>query len=830
MATSVVEKAKFSYKTLELPECSPVDVVRRKYRELALRLHPDKNLSDPQAVERFQAINIAYEALSNPEKKKAFDDALVLAQVSLSASADLQCAAALFQKHNPKRADDLNAFRMQRRAHSQHTLPRNSSQSADRPSQYTKEQTEFFRLREKEREREMKRKLEREREAQREQELERYRQQQEDRMKDEERRAREARQKQEKIEAALYLSRNATAQGNPDAGLGGSYGGGSLHSLRSMRRTHTGAGSRSGSCEPSSSPYAGQSGASTPRPVNAASSPTVCQPLRKDSGQMFHSPRTPNEGVDCCRVSPLAATSPVLADVLMNGDYSSNTGAETNLKTNIGATTSESSAALRLQRERERQLEVRRQEQEKYNARRLQEMKQHFQQRSQEALTEELMHFQREMRMLLDNETGERHQYLEQEEELERKVLAASMRRLVALHRLSQNVVSLSGEEAQVRLVLSNEEMFLRQLLELGFASEQMRDCVCKKESTEFFSLVSRAAASLASLQYYFHQRMTLVHEEHVRRDAVASEALLELRLLHLSTFAEPLARRDIQHTAALWWRTQVRRVLQEAPWIAEEARNRREWTYTESVERRKLVLFRSESLSRTSCCELELQECLVLMRKRGAHRQSVLSAALGETRDTIETLKMRHDAEVGKLLQELASAKEALAAARRELTLGQQERLGAAVRSLPALLAPQRNLSKGVSSPPTPHQQSVDRSPGYNSVVVSRLAPETTEVADICSLVNTESSGLTSPQIPATALVAGTAAPVTAVPAVTSSYYSTPVAGRKRTWTPSASSVTASVLPVASQTKFVKTPQLSATALPENSDRNPARRTPHDE
>ena len=36
-------------------------------------MHPDRNLDDPTANERFQDLGAAYEALSDPEKKKLYD-------------------------------------------------------------------------------------------------------------------------------------------------------------------------------------------------------------------------------------------------------------------------------------------------------------------------------------------------------------------------------------------------------------------------------------------------------------------------------------------------------------------------------------------------------------------------------------------------------------------------------------------------------------------------------------------------------------------------------------------------------------------------------------
>lgn len=48
--------------------------IRKAYRKLARKYHPDVNKDDPHAQERFQAINEANEVLSNPEKRKKYDE------------------------------------------------------------------------------------------------------------------------------------------------------------------------------------------------------------------------------------------------------------------------------------------------------------------------------------------------------------------------------------------------------------------------------------------------------------------------------------------------------------------------------------------------------------------------------------------------------------------------------------------------------------------------------------------------------------------------------------------------------------------------------------
>jgi molecular chaperone DnaJ len=62
------------YKVLEVSKEAPQDEIRRSYRRLARKYHPDANPGDKQAEDRFKEIQHAYEVLSNPEKRREYDE------------------------------------------------------------------------------------------------------------------------------------------------------------------------------------------------------------------------------------------------------------------------------------------------------------------------------------------------------------------------------------------------------------------------------------------------------------------------------------------------------------------------------------------------------------------------------------------------------------------------------------------------------------------------------------------------------------------------------------------------------------------------------------
>lgn len=61
------------YETLGLAKGASEDDIKKAYRKLAVKYHPDKNDGDKESEEKFKEINEAYSVLSDPEKKKNFD-------------------------------------------------------------------------------------------------------------------------------------------------------------------------------------------------------------------------------------------------------------------------------------------------------------------------------------------------------------------------------------------------------------------------------------------------------------------------------------------------------------------------------------------------------------------------------------------------------------------------------------------------------------------------------------------------------------------------------------------------------------------------------------
>ncbi len=61
------------YKILGIDKGASEDDIKKAYRKLARKLHPDLNPNDKEAHQKFQQINEANEVLSDPEKRKKYD-------------------------------------------------------------------------------------------------------------------------------------------------------------------------------------------------------------------------------------------------------------------------------------------------------------------------------------------------------------------------------------------------------------------------------------------------------------------------------------------------------------------------------------------------------------------------------------------------------------------------------------------------------------------------------------------------------------------------------------------------------------------------------------
>jgi curved DNA-binding protein CbpA len=62
------------YEILGVSRTASQEEIKKAYRKLARQYHPDVNPGDKKVEEKFKFINVAFEVLSNPEKRQLYDE------------------------------------------------------------------------------------------------------------------------------------------------------------------------------------------------------------------------------------------------------------------------------------------------------------------------------------------------------------------------------------------------------------------------------------------------------------------------------------------------------------------------------------------------------------------------------------------------------------------------------------------------------------------------------------------------------------------------------------------------------------------------------------
>ena len=69
----MAEQKRDYYEVLGINKGASADEIKKAYKKMARKYHPDLNPGDKSAEEKFKEVNEAYEVLSDPDKKARYD-------------------------------------------------------------------------------------------------------------------------------------------------------------------------------------------------------------------------------------------------------------------------------------------------------------------------------------------------------------------------------------------------------------------------------------------------------------------------------------------------------------------------------------------------------------------------------------------------------------------------------------------------------------------------------------------------------------------------------------------------------------------------------------
>ena len=68
-----MDKKRDYYEVLGVDRNADANAIKKAYRKLAKKYHPDTNAGDPKAEEKFKEVTEAYNVLSDDKKRKLYD-------------------------------------------------------------------------------------------------------------------------------------------------------------------------------------------------------------------------------------------------------------------------------------------------------------------------------------------------------------------------------------------------------------------------------------------------------------------------------------------------------------------------------------------------------------------------------------------------------------------------------------------------------------------------------------------------------------------------------------------------------------------------------------
>jgi hypothetical protein len=325
----------------------------------------------------------------------------------------------------------------------------------------------------------------------------------------------------------------------------------------------------------------------------------------------------------------------------------------------------------KLRREKERQDDIRRAEQQKFLDKRLLEVRLREERRAKIAAEEEAKFYAKEEQLVSRNEASERTQFIEREEELERRLMMSAWLRVERQQRLHQKEDKIDADERVLRQRVEKQQRVEFERLRLEYDESHERQGLVAEERVLTDAIVENARTIVAALTHgervanaFLDEEMRLRHNI-LRNAAVAAGDIFLSAAEGTVRFRIDYDERKLRH----WIEQSHREAMSHGILYTYLWKGRCRLEIAEAVERSLLLCEAEEEHVRGRMHEREVAACLLVRQQFGHGIAQLFRKMQLEHQAALRAVEDQRAAERRLAAESVASLQQELHSARTELS-----------------------------------------------------------------------------------------------------------------------------------------------------------------